>query len=461
MTDQPTSLQRANRAILHAALSVAAASLIVKLIAFGKEIAVAAVFGRSDAMDAFLAALLIPSLLVNLIAESMNQALVPTLVRVREREGLQSAQRLLSSSLLWLVVLLVAVSLLIVLIAPALVPLVGSNFDAQKRALTLRLFCALVPLVLLSGIASNCTAVLNSLDRFLTPTLAPAVISLTVFATLALWGARLGIWVMIYATLAGTLFQTLIVAFLLTRHGYRFSLRWHGATGAVREVGQQYGPIFFSGLVASSGLIVDQAMAAGLTPGSISALVYANRFVAVALTLMAGAISTAVVPSFSRMVAQNDWTGCRSSVNHWVRVTLAISVPVAAALIFGARWLVSRSLEHGAFGPSDTRVVTAVLAMYALQIPFYVASRVDYRLIVAARRTDLILLCGLINLALDIVLNLLLMRTLGVAGIALATSLWVLSTFLFLRYWSLRLIARNEIRHTADALSLPPGKQRP
>ncbi len=61
-----------------------------------KEIGVASVYGRSDAMDAFLAAALIPSLLVNLISESMNQALVPTLVRVREQEGRERAQQLLS-----------------------------------------------------------------------------------------------------------------------------------------------------------------------------------------------------------------------------------------------------------------------------------------------------------------------------------------------------------------------------
>jgi putative peptidoglycan lipid II flippase len=85
-------------------------------------------------------------------------------------------------------------------------------------------------------------------------------------------------------------------------------------------------------------------------------------------------------------------------------------------------------------------VVTPVLAMYAIQIPFFVCSRVFYRFLVALRRTDLILYCGMINLGLDIVLNLILMRWFGVAGIALATSLWAVSTFFFLWYWTRRLI---------------------
>jgi putative peptidoglycan lipid II flippase len=54
------------------------------------------------------------------------------------------------------------------------------------------------------------------------------------------------------------------------------------------------------------------------------------------------------------------------------------------------------------------------------------------------------LYCGLINLVLDVVLNIILMRWMGVAGIALATSLWSVATFLFLGYWAWRLLTDAE-----------------
>lgn len=437
---QPHTLMRAHRAILSAVCSVAAANLVVKLAAMSKEMAVAAAFGRTDALEAFLAALLIPNLLVNLLAESMNQSLIPTLVRVREQEGAERAQQLFSSTLLWLVVLLIAVSVFMLVAAPLAIPVVSSNFAPAKRTLTTALYCALLPIVLLSGIASNCTAVLASRDRFLAPALAPALVSLTMLATLAAGGMRTGIWWMVWATLAGTLLQALTTASLLHRHGYHFSLRWHGATPAVREVGRKYLPVLGSSLVASAGLLVDQAMAASLRPGSVAGLAYANRFVNVMLTLLAGTIATAVVPSFSRLLAHGEWENCRTTVRHWTLICFAASAPLTLSLIVLSRWLVQLTLQHGAFHPSDTREVAHVMVLYALQIPFFVASRVDYRLIVALGRTDLVLWCGMINLVLDVVLNLALMRVLGLAGIALATSLWTVSTFLFLRYWSERLM---------------------
>jgi putative peptidoglycan lipid II flippase len=445
-----------HRSVLSAALSVGAAGIFVKLIATAKEIGVASVYGRSDAMDAFLAAALIPSLLVNLISESMNQALVPTLVRVREQEGRERAQQLLSSSMLWMCLFLGLASALMALLAHGFFPLIASNFSPAKLALSIHLFYGLLPIVLLTGIATNCTAILNTLDRFALPALAPAVITIAVLLGALLLASRFGIWAMVYATLAGSLLHVVIVAAMMEAHGYSFRLRWHGMTDATREVAGQYGPVLLSSVVASGGLLVDQSMAAMLPSGSVSALVYANRFVSVVLTLLAGAVSTAIVPHFSRMIAHHDWAGCRHTLRTWVGLTALVSIPIAVLLIAGARPLVHIAYQHGHFGPHDTAIVASVLAMYAIQIPFFVTSRVYYRYIVAMRRTDLVLYCGILNLGLDIALNLVLMHWFvlmhwpGVAGIALATSLWTVSTFFYLWYWSRKLLARAS---TQEALA--------
>jgi len=429
-----------NRRIFRAAVTVTFAGVLVKLVAASKEFVVAGVFGRSDAMDAFLIAFLVPGLLVNLFSESMNQALIPTLIRVRETEGHADAQELLSSAMAWMCTLLAGGSLAMAALARFLFPLVAEHFSASKLALTQQLFYGLLPVVLIAGVAQNCTAVLNTFERFAWPALAPVVTPLTIILGAWLTARWLGIWSLVYATVAGTAIHAAIVIWMMRSHGYRFDLKFHALSAGAREVAGQYGPILLSGLVASSGLLVDQGMAAALPPGSVSTLVYANRFVSVILNLLAGAIATAVTPYFSQMVARQDWAGARHTLNTYVRITALVSLPVAAAMIFGSRLLVQLTFQHGAFGPQDTDAVAPVQAMYAIQLPFYIVSRVFYRYLVAIRRTKLILYCGVINLVLDIVLNLVLMRWYGVAGIALATSLWTVSTFIFLGYWTYRLL---------------------
>ena len=442
-TEPPRHGPSVHRMIARAALSVGGAGLLVKAVATLKEVTVAGVFGRSDAMDAFLAAALIPGLLVNLISESMNQALVPTLVRVREQQGRERAQELLSSSMLGMCLLLVVATLAMAMGARGFFPLIASHFAPAKLTLAIGLFRGLLPVVLLAGVASTCTAVLSTQNCFGLAAMAPAVISASIIAGALTLSGRLGIWALVWATVGGSLLHMALVAGMMEARGYRLRLRWHGMTEPVREVARQYGPVLLSGVVASGGLLVDQSMAAMLPAGSVSTLAYANRFVSVALALLGGAVSTAIVPYFSTMIAERDWAGCRHTLRTWVWLTAAVSACAATALIAGSHLLVRAAFQRGAFSVRDTAAVAPVLAMYALQIPFFVSSRVYYRFLVAMRRTDLVFYCGAINLVLDVVLNVILMRRFGVAGIALATSLWTVSTFLFLGFWTRRLLART------------------
>ncbi|KAA6464692.1 hypothetical protein DYQ86_01640 [Acidobacteria bacterium AB60] len=430
--------------IVRAAVSVTAASLLVKVIATVKEIVLAGVYGRSDAMDAFLAALLIPNLLVNVISESMNQALLPTLVRVRLREGEERAQELLSNAMARLVALLAVICGVMAFTARLFFPIITWGFPAAKVDLCVRIFWMLLPTVLITGMATNGAAVLNTLERFVLPALAPAVVSILVITGALLLHRQLGIWAVVGATVLGTAAQQVAIARSMARQGY--PLRWHwGATGeAEREVQRQYGPVLLSAVVASAGLLVDQALAAALPAGSVSSMAYAGRFVGVVLTLIAGAASSALAPYFSMMAAQSDWKACRVTLRRGMLASAAATLPISLAMIAGAPALVRITLQHGVFGARDTAEVGRVLAMYALQIPFFAASRVDYRFVLAMRRTDLVLRCGVLNLVLDVALDLVLMRYFGVAGLALATSLWAVSTWVFFRVCAQRLLAQAE-----------------
>lgn len=443
---------RIDRRIFVAVGSVAAAGAVVKIASTGKEFVIAGVYGRSDAMDAFLAAFLIPNLLINLVSESMNQALIPTLVRVRIDEGVERARQLLSGAMLSMAGQLMAASLGMAGLARFIFPLICSGFTPGKLDLSIRMFYGLLPVVLLTGIATNCTAVLNTLDRFAAPALTQLAMPLAMLAGALLLHRQCGIWALVYATLFGALVHAALVGSMLHRRGYYLRIRELQNHEALRKVSRQYLPVLLSSIVASAGLLVDQAMAAMLPSGSVSSLVFANRFVSVIVTLMAGAIASAITPYISEMIARGAWQQCRETLRAWALRMAAISVPVAMALIAGAQPLVRVTLQHGAFRSSDTAVVKSVLTMYAIQIPFFIVSRVYYRFVIAMRRTDIVLYCGLVNLVVDVVLNLVFMRHLGVAGIALATSCWCVSTLLFLWYWAMRLLSAAETA-TPEALA--------
>src|SRR6266851_9277511 len=80
-----------NGRIFGAATLLAGLTTAVKIAGFGKEILVARYFGASNALDAFYVAFLLPTFFVGIIANSCNDAFIPTYVAVRESEGIQAA----------------------------------------------------------------------------------------------------------------------------------------------------------------------------------------------------------------------------------------------------------------------------------------------------------------------------------------------------------------------------------
>jgi putative peptidoglycan lipid II flippase len=217
-------------------------------------------------------------------------------------------------------------------------------------------------------------------------------------------------------------------------------------TPEVRQVGSQYVPLLFGAVLTSGVTVLDQSMATWLQPGSVAALAYGNRIVSVVVGLTATSLSAAVIPYFSEMVGARNWEACRETLQTYTRILLLLMTPACVLLIAFSPALVGLLFQRGAFTAQDTLVVSRVQAMYALQIPFYAAGLLYVRLLTAMKRNDLVMIIAGINLALDVVLNLICMKWLGVAGIALSTSLFYLGSLAFAVVMGRRLLRAAQSR---------------
>src|SRR5262249_2879459 len=150
-------------------------------------------------------------------------------------------------------------------------------------------------------------------------------------------------------------------------------------------------------LLMTSTIVVDQAMAAMLTGGSVAALSYATKIDSVVLSVGSGALSTAVLPYFSRMAAAEDWDACRHSLATYARLILPTTITVAGALAIFSRPLVKILFEHGEFSAADTEVVSRVQAFLALQIPFHAMGVMGVRFLSATQKNRHIMVITAVN----------------------------------------------------------------
>ena len=434
---QSISTGSVNSRIFSAAIIVAAGTLFVKVLAVVKELVVASKFGTADDLDAFLIALIIPSLIVTVIAGSFNSALIPTYIKVREQEGKQAAQKLFSGATIWSIGLLAITTVLIMGMSPLYLPRITGGFSLQKLDLTYQLLWVVSPMILLTGINTVWGAVLNAGERFalvaLAPILTPAVTILFLFVTQS-WG----IFNLAIGMIVGQLLEMLIVGGALRRQGISLQPKWYGFDRHLKEVAGQYAPMIAGAFLMCSTGLVDQAMAAMLPSGSVASLAYGNRIISLPITIATTALSTAVIPYFSKMVALDDWTGIRQSLKHYMGLIFAATIPLTGLIILFSEPIVRLLFQRGSFTAENTQLVAQIQACFALQIPFYIASILVVRLTSAMRNNKVMMWGSAGNLIVNISLNYLFMQWFGVAGIALSTSCVYLFSFLFLLFFVLQ-----------------------
>jgi putative peptidoglycan lipid II flippase len=418
-------------------------SILVAIGATLKELVVARYFGRSDSIDAFLVAYLLPSFVVTVVAGSLATALIPVLVEVRHGEGVEAAQELFSGVLVLNTVTLFLIAALLGLLAPLYLPSLGSGFSAAKLGLTRDLLLSLLPFILFNGIACCVSGALNAGEKFAVPSIVPIVTPLVVIASLELAAKSWGAFALAGGTVAGSVIEAGLLAQALKTRGIRLAFKWTGLTPAMRTVLRQYTPMLAGSLLIGSALVVDKAMAAMLSSGSVAALSYANKIISAVFAIAATALSTATFPYFSKMAALKDWAGCRNTLKRYSVLVVATSVPLTLGLMILSKPIVRLLFQRGAFTSADAELVSRVQICYLIQVPFYIWSMLFVRFLSSVKRNNVLMYGAVISLTLDVILNLTFMRRWGVAGIALSTSCVYAISCLYLGLNSYRVMSKE------------------
>ena len=418
-----------NRRIFSAMLIVVIMTGAAKLASAVKELVVAGYFGTGEMIDAFLIAFLLPMFAINVLAGSFSAAMMPTYIRTRDGAGAAAARQLFSSVMLLAVLFLIVTALLLAALAPALLPLLGSGFSEQTMALTQSLFYGLLPVLVLTGIGHLYATAMNAGERFALVALAPAITPMCAVLALLLLVDKWGIHALVAGTLLGAALELIVLARVAMRRDIPLLPRWGGMNDELRLVMGQYTPMVAGAFLMSSTVLVDQAMAAMLESGSVATLNYANKVVALFLGFGATALGTAVLPHFSRLIANGEWSALRHTFKTYVRLIIFTTLPITALLLFFSEPIIELLFERGAFTAQDTRQVAQVQTYYLLQLPFYMLGILGVRLISALAKNKILMKIAFVNLIVNIIGNYVLMQYLGVAGIALSTSLvYLLST---------------------------------
>jgi putative peptidoglycan lipid II flippase len=443
-----------NRKIFRAAAIVGILTVLGRIAAMSKELVVAHAFGRSDALEAFLIAYMVPLFLVNPMMSALGSALLPVLLEKQHRESEEAAERLLSSVVVATLIGLTLVTVTVGLCAPLYLHLLAHNFSNAKLLLTQKLLYLLLPWIVFSGLATLLSCIMNARERFALPALVPLATPLVTILFIVVARSQ-GAYALAAGTTIGGLLETVLLFWILSAHNIRLSFRWNGFDPTMRTVLSQYAPMLAGAFLLASNLVIDQSFAATLSAGSVAALSYGSK-ISNALLLIAGtALSAATLPYFSKMAAQSDWVGCRHTLKRYTTLITLVAVPATLLLIGSSKPIIRLLFQRGAFTPADTHVVNIVQICCCLQIPFQCLCLLFARFISAVKRNDLLLYAAVVNVVVNVVMDLVLMRIWGVAGIAASTAVMSACSAAFLAVCSLRLLDHPAPASATAASTMP------
>lgn len=391
-------------------------------------------FGAGDLLDAFYAAQRIPELVYTLVAGgALGSSFIPVFSRFFEAGDDAGAWRLASAVMTCTTLLAGGFALIIGLFAHEIVPrFLVPDAAPEMQALTTDLTRLLIITVLIFTISGLVMGILNARQIFLGPALALVANNLgLIFGALAL-APFFSIYGLVYGAILGALLHLAVQLPGLRRAGARLRFLPDLRTPGAFEVLRLMGPRVLGLAAVQINFLVNVVLTSGMLPGSRTVFTTAWMLMFFALGVIAQSVGTAVFPTLSALAAAGDMAGYRDRLSAAMRGVLFLALPVTALIIVLGAPAIRLLLEYGAWTAESTAGAAWALTFFALGIAGHSLLEVLSRAFYALADTRTPVTVGIISVALNIALSLILMRVIGspeslsrgtFAGLALANSI--------------------------------------
>ena len=408
---------------------VGAGTLLSRILGFGRDAVIAALFTRRET-DAFWVALTIPNALRQLLAEgAVSSAVVPVLSERLAKGGDEVARPFFARARGVSIAALLVVTILGIVLARELTWLFASGYSGgEKFELTTSLTRVMFPYILFMGTAALGMAALNAKRRFAVAAFAPALFSVGIVGAAFLLREPLagrGIdpaMTLAIGVLAGGVMQVVAQIPALRRIGYASLPRFDFRDPHVREMLKRILPMTFGLGVYYVDLVLSRRFLSELGEGAQSWFSWASRLCDLPQGIFVMAISSATLPSLATFAAKNETDELVTTWAHGMRLAMFVAIPCSVALVVLGEPLVVLLFERGHFDAESSHQTARALAWQGGAIFTVAATRQLVPAFHALGDTRTPVVVSAIDLVAFIVLALALRGPLGHVGISVAVA---------------------------------------
>lgn len=415
------------KSIAKGAAVVMAATLMSRLLGLVREMKIAEYFGLKGGVDAYLVALSIPSGVGLALAAAISAGFIPVLSSYLVAGDRENASKVVNTLLNAILLIFVIITVAGVFFAPALAVRLAPGFDGESIRLTTELIKIMFPGIVFVGLMGLASGYLNSRQHFLFPALGPMITSIVIIVSLAVIGRSYGIKGLALGTTAGFICQFLVQLPVMYKKGFRYRPEFALSHPGVVKAFRLMVPVLVASLVPPVMVVVERRFASELTTGSIAALNYAFRLMQLPQGLFVMAVSVPLFPALSSFAAQKDFARLKEIMTKGVSILALIMIPATAGLIALDEPIVRLLFQRGAFEAKDTVPTAYALAFYALALLPLAVRDIFRRGFYALQDTFTPVVITVCSFILNVAFDLILVKIMGLGGLALGSALSVLT----------------------------------
>ena len=413
---------------------VGSMTLVSRISGLVRDMVFANLLGDRAAADVFFVAFRIPNFFRRITAEgAFSAAFVPVFTDFREHRNSQDTDRFLQLTIGRFGLLLLVVSIIGVILAPLMVRMLAWGFGAEpaKFALTVDATRITFPYLFFISLVAMSAGMLNTCGRFAAPAATPVLLNIClIFAAIVLapMFSDAPIALSVGVLLAGVVQLAFQIPFLRQeklsirprlRQGERDGL----ANDGVKQVFKLMVPAIFGGSVSQLNVLINTLLASFMATGSISWLYYSDRLMEFPVGVFGIALSTVILPDLSKKYAARSHQAFARTLDWGARWVCLICVPATVALVVLAIPLIATIFFHGDFTENGVYMSAYSLIAYSAGLIPIVMVKVLAPGYFARKDTRTPVKIGVVAVAVNIVVSLILFYPMQHVGLALATSI--------------------------------------
>ena len=428
--------------VLTAGIAVVVFTLLSNVLLVARDVVLARWFGLGNELDAFFIAMIMPMFLVTVLSIPIGTVVIPPLIGSFSSGSREKTQQLITLCSTMIFCTMFFLTLLLYISGRHYLPVLGWGFSVEKIMQSQRILMIVLPILFFSGFVILGNSILNARQKFALPALAQAVVPVAAILVLLVAAKQIGIYAMAVGMFIGQLVNLFIVDHYVRKEGYTMFPRvrpsavrdlYKRSSGELKSLFSQYAPLVLAALFVSLALPVNNMIAASLAPGSVSAFNLGMKFIVFFTGLIGTGISTVMLPHFSSYFARNRIVDVKRELSFFLFLSTVIPIPITVAIYLLTGPMVSLIFGGGLFTVSDIGTVSRIMEYGIIQLPFFCTNMLLVKFANAKRKNTLITVTSLSGLVVNIVLNFVFIGKMGVAGIALASSLSIVfATALFI-----------------------------